>query len=106
MAIFDTGSPAYQVTAVTATAGVVFSLTPTVSGSPYTLVNPRDITLVNSGPSTVYVGQVGVTATTGIPVAVGDQLTLQGPAIALSAICASGQTSTIEAGLATVAAVD
>ena len=104
MGLFSS-SPAYQKTAVSTSSVQVFDLTPSVNGSDFTLVDPRDITLVNTGPSTVYVGQTGVTASTGIPVAAGDQLTLQGPAVALYAICASGGSATVEATLATVASV-
>lgn len=93
MAIFST----VTTTAVTQSAAEVY--TPTAGGVQQ---NP---TLVNVGANTCFVGQSGVTATTGITVAVGAQLTLQGTEEAIYAICASGKTTTVESGLGSVVSV-
>ena len=101
MPIFDAGSLAYQSTSVTTAAVTVFSLSPGGTA----LTSPRDITLINAGTvNTVYVGGTAVTQYSGIPVGPGSQLTLQGTALTLSA-CTSTSTSTVIAGLASVASV-
>jgi len=66
------------------------------------LTSPRDVTLMNQGTATIYVGGSQVTATnTGVPVASGQQLTVAGAAQNLWAITSAG-TATVEAGLASV----
>ena len=97
MAIFGAGSPAYQGTTVTSSATQVFSVTG--------LTSPREVTVLNQGPSQVWVGAGTVTTNSGVLLAVGAQLTVEGMgAQNLWAITASS-TSTVVAGLATVDAV-
>jgi hypothetical protein len=94
VAIFGAGSSAYQGTTVTNSATQVFSVTG--------LTSPRDVTVLNQGPSIVYVGGGTVTTTSGVQLAVGAQMTVEGAAAQnLWAITASS-TSTVVAGLATV----
>lgn len=100
MAIFGTG-PALQQTTVTSAGQAVFALNRTVNGTAFDFTNTSNVTVVNTGPSVVYVGGASVSTSSGIPVAVGNQLTLRGPAVALRAICNSGQSSVVEAGLTT-----
>jgi len=96
MAIYA-GGPGYQKSTIGSSIGTVYSL----AG----VTNPYNMTVVNTGSAVVYLGTNAVTAATGIPLASGGQLTIQGPAIALWGITASG-TAYVEAGLSTVAAVD
>ena len=96
MAVFDAGSPAYQGTTVTSSATQVFSVT--------NLTSPWGVTVLNQGPSNVWVGAGTVTTSSGVLLISGAQLTVEGPAQNLWAITASS-TSTVIAGLATVAAV-
>lgn len=100
MAIFGTG-PALQQTTVTSAGQTVFALSRTVNGATYDFTNSSNVTVLNTGSSVVYVGGSSVSTSSGIPVGPGSQLTLHGPAVALHAICASGQSSTVMAGLAT-----
>lgn len=105
MAIFASGS--VQTGAVADTSSKVFDTTSALYASGATLTN---VTLVNTGANAVYVGSfTGVTAITGILVSPGSQLTVHGYSHAKSdttgdlyAICASGKTSSVEVGLATV----
>ena len=66
-----------------------------------------DAVLINTGSVTVYVGSTsGVTTSTGVPVGAGHKLLLKGAApSAVYAICASGNTSTMRNGLATLTAL-
>lgn len=84
-------------TAVTASAVEVYT--------PSSLGNQPNPTVINTGANTFYLGQSGVTSTTGLPCAPGDQVTLTGTEVAIYAICASGKTSTALTGLATVDSV-
>lgn len=94
MALFESAG---TVTSVTNSATEIF----TVAG--YT--SPAGFTCLNQGTAIVYVGGGTVTTTSGVPVAIGQQLTLSGPVTQNQwAITASG-TSTVVAGLATVNAV-
>jgi hypothetical protein len=93
MAIFGPATA----TSVTSTAVEVY--TPTTSG---TQQNP---TIINTGANTIYLGQSGVTSSTGLPCAAGDQVTLTGTEVAIYAICASTKTSSALSGLATVDSV-
>lgn len=118
MPIFATAYPAYQVTSVPANAATKIydttSYTP-AGGSALNFETPQtlhDLTLVNDGPATIYIGGSSVTTATGLPVAPGVQVTLQGwTATAgsggvLWAITASGSAATtVEVGLASVASV-
>ncbi len=104
MAIFANG-PATQTTSVTTTSGTataqIFNITATgVSGT------LRNVLVVNAGTVSVYVGGgTAVTTVTGVPVAAGNQLLLEGPAINLYALTSAG-TSTVIAGLATQTVAD
>jgi hypothetical protein len=102
MAIFSSGS--VQTTTVTNSATKVFDTTSSLYATGATLTN---LTLVNTGSTTCFVGIASVT-TTGLRLAAGQQLTIYGYSYAKSdttgdvyAITASG-TTTIQAGLATV----
>lgn len=105
MAIFA-DSAATQTTSFTTSATEVFNTS--ASGIP-SGVTLHDVTLINTGASTVYLGQSAVTAVTGLPLQPGAQITYNGYSFAqgasggnIYAICASGGASTIVAGLATV----
>ena len=98
MAIFA-GGPGYQKAAIGTSAGTVFA-----SGASG-LVSPQNVTVVNSGPATLYLGGTTAPAVTGFPVAPGGQVTLSGAAVNLWGITSAG-TAYVEAGLATVLAVD
>ena len=58
MAVFDAGSPAYQGTTVTSSATQVFSVT--------NLTSPWGVTVLNQGPSNVWVGAGTVTTSSGV----------------------------------------
>jgi hypothetical protein len=118
MAIFNSSPPSYQFTASVGTGGAaVYSTTSvTVGSNTYTFPTGAalsEITLINTGAVTCFVGSSGVSATTGIPLKAGEQLTIRGVGHVvaesgstswnLHAITASGTTS-IEASLATVEA--
>jgi hypothetical protein len=94
VALFESSGTA---TSVTNSATQIF----TPSG--YT--SPAGFTVLNQGTAVVYVGGGTVTTTSGVPLAVGQQLTVSGPASLIPwAITASG-TATVVAGLATLNAV-
>lgn len=97
MAIFETGYAPVTSIAASGTSQVF------VAGSVST--GSRDVTLVNQGPATIYVGQSGVTSSTGFPVAVGNQLTLQGAVVNVYAVAGTGG-ATVEAGLVSQAVID
>lgn len=122
MAIFASSPPAYQATAsVSTTSGgtVIYSTTSiTIGSTTYTFptgVTLSELTIQNTGTVTCFVGQNGVTATTGVPLKSGEQLTIRGnghlaaesgaSSWNLYAITASGTTS-IVASLVTVDATD
>lgn len=96
MPLFDAGSLAYQGTVVTNSATQVFS----TSG----LTSPAGLVVQNQGPVGVFVGGGTVTTTSGQYLAPGGEMYVSGTAYDTWAITASG-TSTVVAGLATVAAV-
>jgi len=125
VAIFNTSYPSFQTVpnSTNATVGTsavqIYNTTnfqPVGAGSAIAFPTGgtlRDLTIVNNGAVTCFVGTSSVTATTGVPLAPGQQLTIQGSqAVASSgntswnlyAITASG-TTTIEASLATVVSV-
>ena len=113
MAIFDSGSPAYQATAlVGGTAVLIWSGTVTALNSISPAVTLRDITIVNTGANTLYIGGSSVTSAA-MPLAAGAQLTVQGWSATsgkttndVYAIAVSGATSSSTiAGLATLASV-
>jgi hypothetical protein len=65
----------------------------------------QNVTLVNNGSVTVYVGGASSSLTTnGVQVAAGSQLTLQGPDADLWVYAASA--TSVTTGLATLAAID
>jgi hypothetical protein len=116
MAIFAASPPAYQTTAsVGSSATQIYNTTSvTVNSVTYSFptgVTLSELTIVNTGTVTCYVGTSSVTATTGTPLKSGEQMTIRGnghlqaesgnSSWNLYAITASG-TTTIEAGLATV----
>ena len=123
MAIFNTSPPAYQAfgagrNAVTNSATQIYSSTSvTVGSTTYTFPTGsvlHDITIINTGTVTCYLGSSSVTSSTGLPLAPGQQATIQGTVTAATAgvlgwniyaITASGTTTT-QASLATVAVVD
>lgn len=102
MALFDTGSIAYQGTTVTNSATLVFSSTPNGTA----LTSPVNPVIQNQGTALIYVGAGTVTTTGGVALPAGQFLFVSGspPASGLWAITAAG-SSTVVAGLATVAAV-
>jgi hypothetical protein len=126
MAIFNTTSPSFQTVpnntnaVVDTTARQIYnttSFTPT-GGAAISFpvgVALRDLTILNTGSITCFVGTSTVTATTGVPLRGGEQLTIQsslhtqGESGATSwnlyAITASG-TTTIEASLGTLVVVE
>ncbi len=132
MSIFNGSPPAFQSTQTagtsvgTAAAGVQIynagSATVVTSGGTAFYAFPTtatlsNLTLINVGTATAYLGGAGTpTTTTGVPLMPGAQLTIQGTSATgaansstvsfnLWAITAGGTTS-IEASLATVVAVD
>lgn len=120
MAVFGGTAPAVQgPTTVTSSATQIFNTTGTPISSPsvnFTAgVNLGTLTLINTGQANCWVGTSSVTATTGLLLKPGEQLTIQnGTHIAaesgaatswnLYAITASG-TTTVEAALATFPSV-
>lgn len=106
MAIFGSN---VQTNAVSTSAVAVFN----PNAAPFTgtpnLVGPlKDPIIENVGSVTVFLGQSGVTATTGLPLLAGQQITYNGfstavgaSGTALYAITASG-SSTVVAGIATI----
>ena len=116
MAIFNSSTPSYQgPTTVTSSATQVYDTTGTPIGAP-TVDFPTgaalsEITLINTGTVTCWIGTSSLTGTEGIPLKSGEQLTIRGNGHVaaesgtsswnLYAITASG-TTTIEASLATV----
>lgn len=110
MALFDSGSPAYQARTVGGTAALIWSGTATALGT--LPIQLRDISIMNVGSATVYVGGSSVT-TAAFPLLPGQQLTCQGwlgtadtTTQDIYGITVGGGTvaSTV-AGLATVASV-
>lgn len=93
-------------TAVSTSAVEVFNSNNSVFASGATLHDP---VLINQGPSDVFVGQSGVSATTGLRLPAGAQMSFNGWAFAkntananIYAICASGGSATVVSGLGTV----
>lgn len=104
MAIFA-NSAATQTASVTNSATLIFDTDATGIPTGATL---NDVTIVNTGATTIFLGQSGVTATTGLRLAAGAQVTINGYTGLQSsttgdiyAITSSGTSSTL-AGLATV----
>lgn len=102
MAIFANG-PGVQTSSVGTATGTVPVFNTAATGLTGTLKN---VTIFNAGTITAYVGVgTATTSTTGFPLASGNQLLLEGTAVNLYACTASG-TTTLVAGLATLATVD
>jgi hypothetical protein len=95
MALFGPGSAS---TVVATAATIVYTKT---SGG--LQQNP---TVINTGANTFAVGTSSVTYATGLLVAPGNQVTLQGTEISIYAICNTSKTSTALSGLGTVVSVD
>lgn len=110
MAIFANG-PAYQSTAVTNSATLVFGGSTTTLAAISPAVTLRNVTLFNSGTTTAFIG--GSSATTAaLPLAPGQQVLLQGYTTTtgttthdLYGITSAG-TTIINAGLATQSVAD
>lgn len=109
MAIFANSAATQTTASVTTTATQIYNTAAT--GIP-TGVTLKDLTIINTGTVTIYLGQSTVTAATGLPLPAGAQITYNGYSHAqgdtagnVYAITASGTSSTI-AGLATVDAND
>lgn len=108
MAIFA-GAPGFQgPTAVGTSAVAVWTANSSALAALSPAVTLNDVMVQNNGPSTIYVGQSGVTSTTGLPVKAGKSVVLPGftatsgtTANDVYAICASGGSAVVEAGLAT-----
>lgn len=109
---FVTTPPAYQSASAGTTATEIFAGTgTTLAGSAYTFpVASENSQLIvqNSGTATVYLGQSGVTASTGVPVPPGESAIVPATVgtastFALYGITAAG-SSQVEAGLASVIA--
>lgn len=100
VAIFETGYA--PVTSVGTVSSIIFNSGSVSTGS-------RDVTVINQGPTTCYVngGSAAASAILGVPVAAGQQLTLQGgTAITLWANTqTAGTTTTVQAGLGTLVSV-
>jgi hypothetical protein len=116
MAIFNSSTPSYQgPTTVSNSATQIYNTTGTPISDP-TVEFPTgaalsEITVINTGTVTCWVGASSVTDATGTPLKSGEQLTIRGNGHVaaesgtsswnLYAITASGST-TVEASLATV----
>ena len=111
MAIFDVGSPAYQANSLGTTASIVWSGTAPAIGSVSPAAVVRDLTIINTGTATCYLGGTGITttATTGFALAPGVQVTLQGWTATTGTstndvygfVYGVGLATTVQAGLAT-----
>jgi hypothetical protein len=111
--LFDVGSPAYQgPNTIGGTAALIWSGTYSPLGSVSPAVTCRDISIINTGTATCYVGGSSVT-TAALPLGPGQQVTVQGWTATsdkttsdIYGITTGGgtQTTTV-AGLATVASV-
>lgn len=116
MAIFSASPPAYQATGSIGSGAAVqiYNTTSiTIGSTTYTFPTGAplaNLTVVNTGTVTAYIGSSSVTAATGLALAAGQQLTIQGSVIAGSsvwnfyAITSSGTTS-VEVSLGSVVSV-
>ena len=109
MAIFADGV-AFQEAAISTSSATVFTANSTALAALDPAVELRDLTILNTGPATVYLGN-GTATTAGLPLAAGQQVTIQGWTATsgtttndIHGITASG-TANVQAGLATVASV-
>lgn len=97
MAIFETTEPALQVNSITTAAKLIFQITGTDNAGtviPAAFANSSNVTVVNTGKVTVFLGSSSVTASTGLPLAAGSSITLVGPVIAIYGITSAGTTTT------------
>jgi hypothetical protein len=106
VAIFANGPGNPQTTAVTTSATLVFDTDATSIPTGATL---PDLTIVNLGANTAYLGGSTVTTATGLPIPSGGQVTIRGYSGLQSsttgdtyAICASNKLTTLLCGLATL----
>lgn len=111
MPIFDAGSPAYQSASVGQSAALIWSGTASALAGITPAVTLRDITIINTGTATVFIGGSLVTATA-FPLGPGQQMTVQGWTATsnkttndIFGICSAGTTVVTTAGLATLASV-
>jgi hypothetical protein len=112
MATFDGSLPAQQVSSVTTTPTVdVFSANVTAFAALNPATTLHDVTIINIGPATVFLGSSSVTASTGLALKAGQQVTIQGWTATTGtttndiwAITSSG-TARVIGSLATVASV-
>jgi len=107
VALFSTAGTATTLPAAGTTATIVWD--PVGAQFSGTL---RDVTLVNAGANQCWLGQSTVSIATGVPLAPGNQLTIQGYAATagaiagrLYAIAGAGTSTTVLADLATLASV-
>lgn len=110
MALFDAGSPAYQTSSPGTAATLVWSGTVTALANISPAVALRDLSIINVGTITCFVGGSSVT-TAALPLLAGQQVTIQGwlgtsntTTRDVYAITSSG-TAQLQAGLASVASV-
>lgn len=107
MAIFANG-PAYQTASIGTSAALVFNPNSTALQATNVVGSAlRNVTIVNTGAATVFLGTSSVTAATGLALAAGQQLTIEGYSAvagnatgAIYGITSSG-TAFVEAGLET-----
>lgn len=102
MAIFANGPGTQTSTVGTASGTVAIFSTSALTGT------LRNLTIFNTGTISAYLGGgTAVTSATGLPLSPGQQVLIEGTVPTLYAVTGSGAlTTTIVAGLATVASVD
>jgi hypothetical protein len=79
MAAFEGTAPSNQTNSVGSGAAVdVFTANATAFAALSPAVTLHDVTIINVGPATVYLGSSSVTAATGLALKAGQQATIQG----------------------------
>ena len=128
MAIFNGAPPAYQSTqAANAPVGTAAAGVQIYNAGSATVVSPTattyyafpssavltNLTFINTGTATAYVGSAGTPTTSSLAVPPGFQVTIQGTAVVSATTSnfnlwavTSGGTTNFEASLATVVAID
>jgi hypothetical protein len=103
VAIFVGAAPGYQTSSVSTAVTQVFYTSGTVNSVviPSTFSSSSNFIIQNTGASTVYLGQSGVTTSTGLALAAGDSVTVLGPVFNVYGVVSSG-TCSVESGLATL----
>ena len=112
MALFDVGSAAYQTNTVGGTAHLIWTGNSAALGSVSPAATLRDISVINTGTATCWVGGSSVT-TAALPLLPGQQVTVQGwqstSGVTTQDIygitIGGGTVTTTAAGLASVASV-